>query len=115
MMDPSDVKEYAEDGCYVHGLYLEGGRWDEGALTDSKLKELLSSMPVIYVKSVPIQPHWEPSPVGYLRHDPNIYECPVYMTSFRGPTYIFLATLRSEEDVKKWVMRGTAMLLQTDN
>jgi dynein heavy chain len=131
MWDPSEVKDYAEDGTYIHGLYLEGARWPKGdeagdvfevsgtpcagALCDSKLKELVSSAPIIYVKSVPIQPQWEASAVGYLRHDPSTYECPVYINSFRGPTYVFMATLRSDQDTSKWTLSGTALLMQTDN
>lgn len=131
MWDASEVKEYAKDGTYIHGLFIEGARWprgDEagdqfdvsgttcaGSLCDSKLKELMPSMPVIYVKSVPIQPQWEASPVGYLRHDPTIYECPVYSTSFRGPTYVFMSTLKTNDNASKWVQRGVALLLQTDD
>lgn len=61
-----------------------------------------------------LQPTWEPSAVGYLRHDPKIYEAPVYITSQRGPTYVFLATLKTEDPVSKWTLTGTAVLLQTD-
>ncbi|KAL7490113.1 hypothetical protein ACHAW6_015825 [Cyclotella cf. meneghiniana] len=131
MWDASEVKDYAKDGTYIHGLYIEGARWPKGdeagdpfdvsgtpcagSLCESKLKELIPPAPVIYVKSVPIQPQWEASPVGYLRHDPNTYECPVYMTSFRGPTFIFMATLRSMEQNNKWTLLGVALLLQTDS
>ena len=130
MWDASEVKEHATDGTFIHGLFCEGARWPRGeeagdpyevsgttcagTLCDSKLKELMPPMPVIFVRSVPIKPDWEASPVGYLRHDPSIYECPVYTTSFRGPTFIFLATLPSENPTSKWVQRGTALLLQTD-
>lgn len=61
-----------------------------------------------------LQSTWEPSAVGYIRHDPKIYEAPVYITSFRGPTYVFLATLKTEDPVSKWTLTGTAVLLQTD-
>ena len=71
--------------------------------------------PVMYVKTVPIQQHWEASPVGYLRHDPTIYECPVYTTSFRGPTYVFMATLKTNESAAKWTLLGVALLLQRDD
>ena len=64
--------------------------------------------PVIYVKSVPIQPQWE-------RHDPAIYECPVCTTSFRGPTYVFMATLKTKDNAAKWIQRGVALLLSSDN
>eukprot|EP00903_Cladosiphon_okamuranus_P015249 g14093.t1 len=130
-MEPQEVDYYPEDGAFVSGLYIEGARWatgDEagdtemvtgtpcaGNLVDSRLKELLPALPVVYVKAVPVQSTWEPSAVGYLRHDPKIYEAPVYITSFRGPTYVFLATLKTQDPVSKWTLTGTAVLLQTDD
>ena len=127
--DASEVKD--QDGTFIHGLYIEGARWGvgeeagdafsvsgttcAGSLCDSKLKELMPATPVIYVKSVPIQPQWEASPVGYLRNDPTIYECPVYTTSFRGPTYVFMATLKTDDNAAKWTLLGVALLLQADD
>ena len=84
-----------------------------GYLVDGRLKELTPSLPVVYVRAVAVQPQWEPSAVGYLRHDPTVYECPVYTTQFRGPTYVFLATLKTIEPTSTWVLRGTAIVLQT--
>ena len=81
---------------------------------DGRLKELLPALPVVYIKAVPVQSTWEPSSVGYLRRQPDIYECPVYVTSFRGHTYIFLATLKTIDPCNKWVLTGTAILMQTD-
>ena len=119
---------------FVHGLLIEGARWstpDEitekttvgadpptevaGTLLDSNPKELLWTLPVVYVKAVQVAPLWEPSSVGYLRHDPKIFECPVYITRFRGPTYVFLATLPTDCGTEKWVLRGVAILFQDDN
>jgi dynein heavy chain len=126
----ADANYYPTDGAFVHGLYIEGARWPigeeagdledvtgtmcGGMLMDGRLKELLPAMPVIYVKAVMVQKEWEPSSVGFLRHDPHIFECPVYLTSFRGHTYVFLATLRTVENPNKWVLTGTAILMQTD-
>jgi len=120
-----------EDGAYVHGLFIEGARWpvgDEveeseevgwtvcgGCLMESKLKELLPNMPLVYVKAVSVQTSWEPSSVGYLRHLDDIYEAPVYVTTFRGPTYVFLATLKTADPKSKWVLTGTAVVMQTDD
>jgi dynein heavy chain len=127
---------YPEDGIYVHGLLIEGARWggeeDEigdaypvggnsqetmcaGFLLDSKLKELLPLLPVLYVRAIPVHKSWEPTSVGYLRKDPGIYECPVYSTSYRGETYVFLATLKSKQPTSKWILSGTAILLQSDD
>jgi dynein heavy chain len=132
--DPSQVNYYPDDGVFVHGLIIEGARWstlDEiteryqvgsnpatecgGTLLDSNPKELLWFMPVVYVKAVQTKPQWEPTSVGYLRHDPNVYECPVYLTRFRGNTYIFLATLPTDCGREKWVLRGVAIIFQDDN
>lgn len=40
------------EGAYVHGLYMEGARWDiqVGVIAESKLKELHPHMPVINIK-----------------------------------------------------------------
>ena len=61
-----------------------------------------------------MQPQWEPSNVGYLRHSETSYDCPVYHTTFRGPTYVFLATLFTTEPTSKWVLAGVALIMQTD-
>jgi dynein heavy chain len=130
MWDVSEVTDYAVDGTYIHGLYIEGARWPKGEdagetflventscaghLCESRLKELMPPMPVIYVKAVPIRPEWEASPVGYLRGEPEIYECPVYYTSFRGPTFVFLATLKTNDPSTKWILSGCALVLQID-
>lgn len=132
--DVSQINYYPDDGVFVHGLILEGARWstsDEivdrtfvgeqpatecgGMLLDSFPKQLLWPMPIVYVKAVQTKPQWEPTSVGYLRHDPSLYECPVYLTRFRGPTYIFLATLPTESGREKWILRGVAIVFQDDN
>merc|ERR1712072_872033 len=73
---------FPENGAFIHGLFIEGARWpfgDEveepyefggakvgGFLLESRLKELMPPVPVVYVKAVLVQPSWEPSAVGYL-------------------------------------------------
>jgi len=46
-----------------------------------------------------------------------IYECPVYVTTARGPTWVFTAGLQmesEEQDVKKWILSGTALIMSLD-
>ena len=123
---------YPEDGVFVHGLLMEGARWTDeeesvddaytiantpcaGHLTESRLKVLLTPMPLLYVKAVQVQPDWSPESVGYLRSDPSLYECPVYLTSARGFTFVFLSTLRTLSPVHKWILAGVALLMQSDD
>ena len=123
---------YPEDGIFVHGLLIEGARWTDeeesselvytvgstpcaGFLTESRLKQLLTPMPVIYVKAVPVHPDWLPESVGYLRRDPNLYECPVYLTSARGGTFVFLSVLKTRDPVHRWILAGVALLMQSDD
>lgn len=131
MLDVAQVQKSPGDGALIYGVYMEGARWltgedagdihdvssvpTQGYLAPSRLKELLPKVPVMYMKAVVVQPEWEPSSVGYMRHNPSIYDCPVYMTTFRGPTYIFLATLKSRSPTEKWTLGGVALILQSDD
>jgi len=44
-------------GCFVHGLFLEGGAWDmaKGCITYQQPKQLVSPLPII--KVIPIETH----------------------------------------------------------
>ncbi len=92
------------EGAYIHGLFMEGARWDTqtGMIAESKLKELNPMMPVIFIKAIPVD-----------RQDTrNIYECPVYKTKQRGPTFVWTFNLKSKEKAARWTMGGVALLLQ---
>merc|ERR1719395_233 len=122
---------FPENGAFIHGLFIEGARWpfgDEaeepyefggakvgGFLLESRLKELMPPVPVVYVKAVLVQPSWEPSAVGYLRHVDDVYEAPVFITTARGATYVFLATLKTVVPKNKWTLTGTALMMQQDD
>merc|ERR1719270_1997030 len=99
-----EIPSAPRDGANVHGLYMEGARWDtgQGTIAESRLKELYPSMPVIFIKAI-TQDKQE------LR---NLYECPVYTTRERGPTHIWTFNLKSKERPAKWVLAGVALLLQ---
>ncbi|XP_068092066.1 dynein axonemal heavy chain 11 isoform X2 [Hyperolius riggenbachi] len=91
------------EGAYMHGLFMEGARWDvqAGVIAEARLKELTPSMPVLYVRAIPID-----------KQDlKNVYECPVYKTKIRGPTYVWTFNLKTKEKPAKWVLAGVALLL----
>lgn len=83
---------------------MEGARWDtnSGSIADSILKELFPQMPVVYIKAI-TQDKAEIK---------NMYECPVYRTRLRGPTYVWTFNLKTRERATKWTLAGVAIVLQ---
>lgn len=86
----------------------------DGHLADSRSKGLMSWLPIIYIKAVPVAEAWTPASVGYLRGEKDVYDCPVYLTSSRGSSFVFLANLRTVDAPRKWIVAGVAMVMQTD-
>uniref|UniRef100_H3BBD5 Dynein axonemal heavy chain 17 n=1 Tax=Latimeria chalumnae TaxID=7897 RepID=H3BBD5_LATCH len=99
-----DMTSPPREGAYIHGLYMEGARWDTGtvSIADARLKELTPLMPVVFIKAIPVD----------RQETKNIYECPVYKTRFRGPTFVWTFNLKTKEKPAKWVLAGVALLLQ---
>jgi dynein heavy chain len=129
MMEKVDAKKYPQDGVYVHGVYMEGARWAvdgydaqdvsgtecKGAVAESYPKELYPLMPLIYIKAVQIQSDWDPQSVGYIRPEKHLYNCPVYYTTFRGPVFIFTATLTVDTmNRHRCTLTGVALLFSLD-
>lgn len=106
VMNPALMTTNSEDGMYIHGLFMEGARWDvkKGAIADSLPKELHPDMPVVRVRGVVY---------GTYEMD-GIFVCPIYITSMRGPTFVFKATLKSEDPLNKWIMAGVCLLMNDD-
>ncbi|XP_058534261.1 dynein axonemal heavy chain 11 [Ochotona princeps] len=92
------------EGAYLHGLHMEGARWDTqaGTIVGARLKELTSAMPVIFAKAVPVD----------RQETKHTYECPVYRTKVRGPTYVCTFRLKSPGKTARWVLAGVALLLE---
>uniref|UniRef100_UPI0037E727D7 dynein axonemal heavy chain 11 n=1 Tax=Semicossyphus pulcher TaxID=241346 RepID=UPI0037E727D7 len=91
------------EGAYIHGLFMEGARWDtqSGLLSEAVLRDLSPAMPVLYVRAVPAEE----------QELKNTYECPVYRTKQRGPTYVWTLHLRTKQPAAKWIVAGVALLL----
>jgi len=113
-----DLTKQAEDGAFVFGLFLEGGRWDNDAecLEESAPKVLYVKMPYIWLlpkKKVEIE----------LGHT---YECPVYKTTLRygtlsttGHSTNFVLMIRlamhKQHTDRHWIKRGMAALSQLND
>ncbi|KAF5280421.1 hypothetical protein FQR65_LT03230 [Abscondita terminalis] len=99
-----DILFAPREGANVHGLFMEGARWDiqSGSIADSKLKDLFPVLPVVYIKAITQD-----------KQDlKGLYDCPVYKTRLRGPTYVWTFNIKSKERSTKWTMAGVAILLQ---
>lgn len=105
---------FPKDGIYVHGLFLEAGKWDraKGGLIDPDVGELQTVFPVLWMKPC------EKYEIN------NRYESPLYKTPVRAgvlsttghsTNFILSILLESEKPPNFWILRGTALVtLLTD-
>ncbi|XP_021099656.1 dynein heavy chain 1, axonemal isoform X2 [Heterocephalus glaber] len=112
---PSELKERPEVGCYIHGLFLEGARWDPEAfqLAESRPKELYTDMAVIWLLPVPHRK----------AQNQDIYLCPIYKTLTRAGTlsttghstnYVIAVEIPTIEPQRHWIKRGVALICALD-
>ncbi|CAJ1051390.1 LOW QUALITY PROTEIN: dynein heavy chain 1%2C axonemal [Xyrichtys novacula] len=111
----SEITEKPNTGCYIHGLFLEGARWDdnEGQLTESRPKELYTDMAVIWF--IP-KANRKPPQSG-------VYVCPIYKTLTRAGTlsttghstnYVIAVELQTDQSQGHWIKRGVALICALD-
>lgn len=102
-----------EDGVFVHGLWLEGARWDAaaGCLAECEPRVLYTQAPVLWFR---------PRPVSEIS-DAGRYACPLYRTADRrgvlattghSTNFVTLVRLPVAGSAAHWVMRGAALLSQ---
>lgn len=101
---PEEIEVPVKDGAYVTGMWLEAARWDtkQSCLDECLPRVLFDRMPVVVCRAI-LREKLETN---------GVYQCPCYKTTFRGPTYVFDATLRTKHHPDKWILSGVVMLLE---
>jgi dynein heavy chain len=101
-MNAGAIDSHARDGAYISGLSMQGARWDvqTGLIERAKPKEMFCDMPIINARAVSIDK----------AEKNNIYFCPTYKTTQRGPTWVFSAQLKTKSPAARWVLAGVAMV-----
>jgi dynein heavy chain len=106
-----DVPAAPPDGVFIHGMFMEGARFDpkEGCMAESHQGELFAPMNVL---------HLMPDKIGPDRAKGN-YECPFYKTNVRAGTlsttghstnFVMSIEIPSNVPQEHWIKRGTAAL-----
>jgi len=116
-IEPSELKEAETppDGVLVHGLYMDGARWDAEAesVVDSRPGEMYSVVPIIH-----FMPHKD------YKADPSEYSAPVYKTSVRAGTlsttgmstnFVVAVEMPTSVAPRNWVLKGVALLCQLND
>jgi dynein heavy chain len=113
-MSPDEIEAATRDGAYIHGLFMEGARWDinTGMLDDAILKQLYSPMPVILVKAATKEK----------AEGRDTYACPCYKTLTRGPVdgkpsggFVFTLNLKTKQSANKWILAGVANIMDVES
>jgi dynein heavy chain len=115
---PDMVKEGADIGVYIHGMYVEGARWDRGTKTvaESHKGELYDSLPVVWLECLEKVKK---------QADETLYAAPLYKISTRAgvlsttglsTNHIMNLELPSgDHHPNHWIMRGAALLSMLNN
>uniref|UniRef100_A0A8C5KDU7 Dynein axonemal heavy chain 1 n=1 Tax=Jaculus jaculus TaxID=51337 RepID=A0A8C5KDU7_JACJA len=111
----SELNQRPDIGCYIHGLFLEGARWDpvDFQLAESRPKELYTEMAVIWLLPVP----------NRKAEHQNFYLCPIYKTLTRAGTlsttghstnYVIAVEIPTTKPQRHWIKRGVALICALD-
>jgi len=112
------VLDLLSTGVYIHGLHMEGARWDlvHDCVSESFPRELFAPMPILALE--PVESHTAHS-------HKDLYECPVYKVTTRAGTLSttglstnFIASIGlapGSQSPEHWVLRGVALVSMLDD
>ena len=114
-IEKSDLRSEPADGVNIHGLFLQGCKWDwiAGQYVESDAGVLFEHMPVIWLEPIKV----EDAPTE------GVYITPLYKTSNRwgvlnttgmSTNFVMFLDLPTTEPADHWVRRGVALLCMLD-
>jgi dynein heavy chain len=109
----ADTPSAPESGVYIHGMFMEGARWnkEDKCIDESHPSELFAPVPVIWLEPATVD---DPKPE-------STYECPFYKTNVRAGTlsttghstnHVCNFDIPTKLDAGHWVRRGAALISQ---
>eukprot|EP00304_Pavlova_gyrans_P012708 CAMPEP_0206041750 /NCGR_PEP_ID=MMETSP1466-20131121/6142_1 /ASSEMBLY_ACC=CAM_ASM_001126 /TAXON_ID=44452 /ORGANISM="Pavlova gyrans, Strain CCMP608" /LENGTH=4121 /DNA_ID=CAMNT_0053416453 /DNA_START=38 /DNA_END=12403 /DNA_ORIENTATION=- len=112
-MGLADTPSPPENGVYIHGMFMEGARWnkEDDCIDESHPGELFAPVPVVWLQPAMLD---DPKPV-------STYECPFYKTNIRAGTlsttghstnHVCNFDIPTKADAGHWVRRGAALISQ---
>jgi len=106
------VANAPKEGLYVHGLFLDGARWDakHETIVESEPKVLFDVMPILFVTALAQNEQKKRVKELYCPLAP--YQCPCYKYPVRQDRYLVFEVnmITKDKNPDHWIMRGVAML-----
>eukprot|EP00941_MAST-03F_sp_MAST-3F-sp1_P001388 g1388.t1 len=107
-----NVTASPKEGVYIHGLFLDGARWNSQSetLEESEPKILFEPLPVLYVTAMSNEERSKRS--KEINGPRGAYQCPLYRYPARTDRYLvcMVDLVTSERPPQHWILRGVALL-----
>eukprot|EP00747_Dinoflagellata_sp_TGD_P036291 gnl/TRDRNA2_/TRDRNA2_138388_c0_seq1.p1 gnl/TRDRNA2_/TRDRNA2_138388_c0~~gnl/TRDRNA2_/TRDRNA2_138388_c0_seq1.p1 ORF type:complete len:243 (+),score=49.92 gnl/TRDRNA2_/TRDRNA2_138388_c0_seq1:68-730(+) len=114
-VDPERLKEVPDEGQNIHGLSIEGAKWNrqEGKLDESEPKRLYVPMPVIFVTAMTVK-DIRGQGLNYGQFQP--FNAAVYKYPQRNDRYLIFRLMLKSGDCHPyhWRLRGVCLIAQVD-
>lgn len=114
-VDPERVRDVWEEGQNIHGLFIEGAKWNrqESKLDESEAKKLFVPMPVVYITAMMAR---DLKAMGNVYGPYGPYNAAVYKYPQRNDRYIILRLNLKTTDhhPHHWRLRGVCLVAQME-